>query len=79
MMQGQQYSLESTIEASKVEAGTVEAGKQAEELQKQTYAFPAAGPHARHELINFDATPGTGILSGDRSPDQGDEVDGAAG
>ena len=26
--------------------------------------FPAAGPHARKDLTNYDATPGTGRQSG---------------
>ncbi len=40
-------------------------------------AFPPEGPHARPELINEDATPGTGLFSSTGAGDN--EVDPGAG
>jgi hypothetical protein len=41
-----------------------------EERKTDRNDLPAAGPHARRDLINPDLTPGSGIL-----PDPGDEDD----
>lgn len=40
--------------------------------ERKRAPFPAAGPHARKDLTNYDATPGAGSLPG---PDEDDSQD----
>ena len=39
--------------------------------------LPPAGPHAKPELTNYDATPGAGVLPDDKA--KGNETDSGAG
>ncbi len=47
------------------------------ESAKASVRWPAEGPHARRDLINEDATPGTGLFS--NQSDDGTDVDPGAG
>ncbi len=47
------------------------------ETEQLSVKMPAAGPHARPELTNFDACPGAGALPSER--ELGGETDPGAG
>ncbi|ACB96578.1 hypothetical protein [Beijerinckia indica] len=56
-----------------------QATEQKEAFPRDEYTMPAAGPHARRDLVNFDATPGCGILTALDAGQNGPEVDSGAG